>query len=108
MVSRRRITPPLGSGLSKTSAGTRRSDVYNPQEENADRTIQAVALASWENEGGSAAVELEPGASVRPPGYVDFVQKNTSFCEDMTDVVLRSIRLVVDRSGHVRDELSPV
>ncbi len=75
MVSRRKITPPLCSGLSNTSARTRRREVYNPHDESVDHAIQALALASWENEGGSGAVELDPGALVRLPGYIDFEQK---------------------------------
>lgn len=89
MVSRRRSTPPLCSGLSNTSAGTRRSDVYNPYDESVDRAIQALALSSWENEGGSGAVELDPGVPVRLPSYKDFEQKNAWFCEDMFSVVLK-------------------
>lgn len=51
--------------------------------------MQAVALACWENEGGSGAVEAAPVAPVRLLGYTDFEQKNASHCEDMSSIVLR-------------------
>jgi len=88
MVSRRRITPPVCRGLSNASAGTRRRDLGNSPDESADRTIQAVALASWENEGGSGAVQFDPEAPVRLLGHIDFEQKNAAFCEDMPSVDL--------------------
>ena len=86
MVSRRRIKPPLCRGLSNTAAGARRRNIYGSQDESADRTIQAVGLASWENEGGSGAVELDTGAPVRHLAYIDFEQKKPSFCEDLPSV----------------------